>query len=448
MKRLNTLLFVLIIIPFSLMGQSLSFSEAVENLKQGNKKLKGFEKQAEVAHLNYQATKGLYFPKISLNANYIHMNDNLYLNFNKYRNRLANFIGLNAGILGDWRVQFQEQNISRVSADLVWPVFTGGEIRAGIKANKLKVNLADAETNKLENTLISNLVERYFQTQLAKEVINVRKQVLDAAKKHLYNAEKLEKNGIIAPIETMQAKTAVADAERELLSTLKDEELAKTTLIGLMGQQNVQLDLITPLFEVRDLKPLTYYQDLAKENYPDIVKARIKKEMTKQNKALKKGKFIPDVAIVGKKYLYTENLPITEPDWYVGVGMKVDVFEGLKKIKEYKQATALSQSIDLITTQAQVDIQTLVKKYYTEILKQQEQIESLEKSISFAKEVVRVRNKAFKEGFATSVDVADANLYLASIKIKRLKALFESDKALANLLETCGDSMLFLNFTR
>lgn len=63
---------------------------------------------------------------------------------------------------------------------------------------------------------------------------------------------------------------------------------------------------------------------------------------------------------------------------------------------------------------------------------------SLEQSLLFAKELVRVREKAFIEGFSTSVEVADAYLYLASIEIKRYQALFEMDKTLAQLLETCG----------
>ena len=99
---------------------------------------------------------------------------------------------------------------------------------------------------------------------------------------------------------------------------------------------------------------------------------------------------------------------------------------------------AVSESVDLLQAQAEKDIQTLVKKQYTEILKQQEQLESLKKNESFAEELVRVREKAFYEGFAKSTDVVDANLYLASIRMKKLKALFEMDKSLAEMLETCG----------
>lgn len=99
---------------------------------------------------------------------------------------------------------------------------------------------------------------------------------------------------------------------------------------------------------------------------------------------------------------------------------------------------AVSESVDFLTKQAERDIQTLVKKQFTEIQKQQEQLESLKKSLAFAEELVRVREKAFYEGFAKSVDVVDANLYLASIRMKKLQALFAMDKALTEMLETCG----------
>jgi len=68
--------------------------------------------------------------------------------------------------------------------------------------------------------------------------------------------------------------------------------------------------------------------------------------------------------------------------------------------------------------------------------------------LEFARELVRVRNQAFSEGLSSSTDVADANLYLASIEIKGYQALFEMDKVLAQLLETCGLSGEYTNYMK
>ena len=439
MKKIN-LTFALISVLLSgvMSAQSLSLQDALGLMENNNGKLKGYERQTEAADYGIKAAQGLYLPQVTMSGKIIRMNEPLALNLNKYKYELSHLLKLNPNILGDWKVPFQDPTIMTLQADVKWPIFTGGKIKAANNAAKIKRDLAQAESDKIKSQLISEVSTRYFQVQLAKEAVKVREQAKEASEKHLYNAEQLEKNGMIAAVEKMQAETAVADAQRELQGAEKDVSLAEAALLGAINTQNIPEDLSTPLFEVNLLKPLEYYQQQAKENYPEIAKAKLKKQLAEQDVALKKSKFMPDIALIGSKYLLTENLPVTEPDWYVGIGMQVDIFTGLKNKQEYKQAIAMSESVDLLQAQAEKDIQTLVKKQYTEILKQQEQVESLKKNESFAEELVRVREKAFYEGFAKSTDVVDANLYLASIKMKKLKALFEMDKSLAEMLETCG----------
>ncbi len=89
------------------------------------------------------------------------------------------------------------------------------------------------------------------------------------------------------------------------------------------------------------------------------------------------------------------------------------------------------------------DIGILVRKYYQELDKHQALVSSLKKDEAFAEELLRVREKAFNEGMGTSTDVVDATLYLSSIQLKRLKALFDYDVTLASLLEVCGKSTEF-----
>ena len=45
------------------------------------------------------------------------------------------------------------------------------------------------------------------------------------------------------------------------------------------------------------------------------------------------------------------------------------------------QAKAQRESVEQLTAQAEKDVQTLVKKHYTEIEKQREQLQSLQESL-------------------------------------------------------------------
>lgn len=404
----------------------------------------------------------------------MHLADPLSLNFNDYKAPLQTEIGgvfrqlaqmplpplqRLAGALSnriqplfaqDWRYEFQKQDIWKVSADAKWVLFAGGKVRVANKIGTLNTEMATVEHQKTENVLISELAERYFQRQLAEKALEVRQKSLSTAEYHYENAQKLEKNGMIASVEMLQAKKAVTDAQREVMAAEKDMQLAQTALYGVMGIAEQPLTaLTTELFEVAPLQSLEYYQQQAKEHYPAIVQAKIKAQMATQSVKAQQAAYLPDVAVVGKKYLWSENLPLTEPDnWVVGVGLQWNLFNGLQDKHKIAQAKALRESVELITAQAEKDVQTLVKKQYTEIEKQREQYLSLEESLRFAEELVRARDKAFAEGLSTSTDVADANLYLASIKIKRYQALFEMDKTLAQLLETCGMSEKFTSMTK
>ena len=173
------------------LAQSLSFSEALDRMRGANQKLKGMEKQAEASQYGEKSYKGLYLPQLSINASYTRLSDPLSLSFDKYKapiqaqlGQLGNAIPaplqptlgpVFAQMVGrfqplfvqEWRYEFQEQDIWRLSADLRWVVFAGGKVRVGNKVGQLNHEIAKIESQKTENMLISELAERYFQVQLA-----------------------------------------------------------------------------------------------------------------------------------------------------------------------------------------------------------------------------------------------------------------------------------------
>ena len=72
-----------------------------------------------------------------------------------------------------------------------------------------------------------------------------------------------------------------------------------------------------------------------------------------------------------------------------------------------------------------------------------EQFDALEASLALAEENLHVQRRAFEEGFATSLNVVDAQLSLSGVQMERLVAAFDFDVALAELLEASGQSERF-----
>lgn len=436
-------------------AQNLSFTDAYNKMYQNNNTLKAVNKQSETQQYVTKSINGLRYPSLNAYAMGVVFDKKIDLSFNDARNNLAGFLNLpDASVLGDWKVQVGKKEMGFAGLNATWPIFTGGKINAAVSASKIESEIIDKTIESTENHLISELATRYFQVKLADEAYIVRKQVLDAMKHHLYNASKLEENGIIAPAERLVADVAVSEANREFLAAEKNIKLARTALANTLDIDQISDDLSTPFIKTADLNTLEYYKESAITNYPELQKILLQKELAEEGIKAKKANYYPDIAIFGQTVLL-HNDPVAfgildssrERPWVVGVGLTYNIFGGMKNKNELKAAKSTRETIDFLEAKAQRDVKTLIENLYFEIEKSQEEIKNLKVQEEFATELLRVRNKAFAEGLATSTDVVDAETNLSVIKLLILNTEYVYIISLANLLEYSGQSKEFLKYT-
>lgn len=436
-------------------AQNLSFTDAYNTMYKDNNTLKAVNKHKETQQYVSKAFKGLRYPSINAYGMGVAFDRRIDLSFNDARNSLAGFLNIpNPDALGDWKVNVGKKEMAFAGLNATWPIFTGGKINAAIKASEIEGEIAEKTIEATENHLISELVTRYFQVKLADEAYLVRQQVLDAMKHHLFNATKLEENGIIAPAERLVADVAVSEANREFLAAQKNIKLARTALANTLDKDNITESLSTPFVKSVTLNTLEYYKEAAVKNYPELQKIILQKELADQGVKAKKANYYPDIAIFGQTVLL-HNDPIAfgilesskQKPWVVGVGVTYNIFGGFKNKNELKAAESTRESIDFLEAKAQRDVKTLVENLYFEIEKSQEEITNLKVQEEFAKELLRVRTKAFSEGLATSTDVIDAETNLSVVKLLILNAEYLYSVSLANLFEFSGQSKEFLKYT-
>ncbi|PTN08504.1 TolC family protein [Mangrovibacterium marinum] len=436
--------FLLIVSGGAVVAQSLSYGQARDLMIRNNKKLQSLDKQLESDEYVRKQAGALRLPDLKLTGMAVRLDEDLGLDLNEKRDQLSQLLQLpSADVLGNWNFVMQQKSFWTVSMNLNYPLFTGGKINAAVNAADYKSQIKQSEVTKEQNGLLTALTTRYFQLQLANEAVVVRGQAVDAAKHHWEDARKLEKNGMAATVERMQAEAAFADAQRELMAARKDADLARTALLGVLGVDSIPDELTTPLFTSPQLQVLADYEGLAVQYYPDINKLFLMQELSEQGLKAKKAAYVPDVALMGNYELLSGNVAEIVPKWFAGVGVSFTLFDGMSRKNEIREYSATKQSISLMKEQAQQDIRVLVRKQYQALEKNAEQLVALEKDVAFAEELLRIREKAFVEGFGKSVDVVDANLYLSAIRLKRVQALYEYDITLAALLETCGQSDQF-----
>lgn len=449
-------IFGLLCIPTLGFSQQLSFEQAYNTMYQNNSLLKAEQQNVQRSQYNFKAIKGLRYPSLTAVGTGIYMDRHLSLDFNGVRDGIAGIIpNLNPDLLGDWDFELNKRGMVMAGLNSTWAMYTGGKINAAVQAEKLQHEIALEQQTQAQNQLISELVVRYYSVKLADKALEVRKEVKTAIEQHQYNAIKLLEHGMIAPVEKLAADVAVAKANTELEAANSDANLARIALANTLEVDGIDQDLPSEFFLVDNLQALSYYQDLATVNFPELKKLALQHKLTQEGVKAKKASQYPTVfafgqtilahnnPINGLELLYDNNKP-----WVVGVGVSYTLFEGLKNRNEIKAAKALEQSVVHMQDRALIDVQTVIAQLYLELGKQVEQLSHLLIEQELAQELVRVRSKAFVEGFASSTDVVDAQTALSVVKLLRLQANFNYTVSLASLLEFCGESQSFIAYTK
>lgn len=446
----------------------LDFSSAIQQMNNTNALLQSVRYEKEKSEYDRKGAMGLFLPKIDINFTYTHLNDPIEMDFNPLRDAMlgmnATSVYMNHGpvaasnyintINNDPRFArsnfvetIQEQDFWTVTATVKQPVFTGGKILAANRAADANMEAASEKVRYTQNALFTELTQRYYSLRLAMKVVDVRKEVLDGMATHLSQATRMQENGMISNAEKLHAEVAYSEAEREYKKALRDKD---TVLAALKNTLSTNSDIIpvSELFMSENIRDINYYKDKAVQLNPVLSQMKANHEMAHQVYMKEMARYSPDIFLFGSANVLHKNLGESTPEWYVGAGATMTIIDGLTRYNSVKSASATEKKVAAAMRQANRDIETLVEKSYNELMKDVEQIQTLEKSVEFAEEYLRVRDTAFKAGFGTSIDVVDARLNLSKVKIERLQALYEFDVSLARLLEVSGISEQYESYRK
>lgn len=398
------------------------------------------------------AAKDLYLPKINLSGSYIYMEDKVSLDLED----IEPFSSIDpenappalAPILNVPTVtDFTDRGTTISSIRGVWPLFIGGKRGAAIDIAREQHIEAAKVLAMQQQAKFEDLARIYFGVVLAAQVVETFKEVESGLEKHQYNAIKLEQQGQIAYIERLQADASLDKAKVDTKKAQRSYEIAQLALAELLHTHNA-VQPSTALFTQATLPKLDTYLSRTLNTFPGLGILDSKSEQAKKLITIAKSNYLPDVFMFGNYELY-QNDSLAEkiaPDWELGVGVSVPIVDNTGRSGKVKAAHSTVEQIKHLRAQAERDLSLLVEKTYREAYQALEEYQGLESTIALAKENLRIRQKAFSQGFATSLDVVDAQMYQAGVTTRRQSAAYNHVVALAKLTALTGEMNLFSQY--
>ncbi len=432
----------------------LSFQEAWDLLQQQNNSLAAQRANVErYAHLK-DATQNLNLPSVSVGANFTRLDQDVTLSGKQIFDSTGQALPalpptlaqLVAGI-GSIQSTITERDIFTSSIRAIWPIFTGGRITAAQDAAAGKEDEAQSQLAMEIQARYEDLAKYYFSVVLAKEVLATRIAVEEGLTQHRDNALKLEQQGQIAHVERLQADASLDKAKVERKKAQKTLDIAQSALTQILGATET-VEPSGMLFINTSLSPMHAFIEQTLNTYPGLSLLDAKEKQASSLIKAEQGKYYPEVYLYGDYSLHEDDSLASQmkPDWLVGVGVNIPLIENTGRSEQVKAANSAVNQVRYLKAQAKQDLSVLVEKTYLEAEQALEEVTGLNSSLNLAQENLRLRQKAFSQGLSTSVDVVDAELYLASIRTQQSLASFNYLISLNKLLALSSEMSSFSTY--
>ncbi|MFA0504499.1 TolC family protein [Vibrio sp. 10N.222.54.B12] len=429
----------------------LTFSEAWQILQENNNSLAAQQANVERYQHLQNSTSSLNLPSITLGANYTHLDSDVTINGEQFSDSLS---GVNPAIsailrplVGGVTSTITEQDIFSSSIRAVWPIFTGGRITAAQNAAEGKSEEAQSQLLMEKQARYEDLSKYYFSVILAEDVVRTRQAVEAGLTQHRDFAIKLEQQGQIARVERLQADASLDKAIVERTKAQNDLKIAQLALTQILGQ-NESVEPSEQLFINKNLPHMDVFIDQTLMTYPGLKILDAKEKQASSLIKAEKGKYYPEVYLYGDYSLYEDDSLASEmkPDWLVGIGVNVPLLDTSGRSNKVAAAHSAVSQVQFLKSQAKQDLTVLVQKTYLEANQAIEEVQGLNSSLSLAQENLLLRKKAFTQGLSNSLEVVDAELYLASIKTQQSAARFKYLISLNKLLALTSEMNAYSSY--
>ncbi|MGN2670394.1 TolC family protein [Aliivibrio fischeri] len=444
LKMTRVSILITTLLSISVQAKSVDFDSAWKNVLNNHNGIAAERMNVQRQESLASGTSDLNLPSITLSANYTYLDDDVTVSAEQVWNSTNASIPF---LLPNLTSTLSERDIFTSSIRAIWPIFTGGRISAAESAAEGKTAEARSQLLMKQQASYEDLAKYYFSTVLAKEVVNTYSEVEQGLAKHRDNAIKLQQQGQIAKVERLQADASYDKAKVDLRKAQQDYDIANAALVSML-QTTETVTPETQLFINKSLPQLNAFVDSTLDTYPGLALLDAKELQAESLVKAEKGRYYPDVYLYGNYNLYEGDSLSAEitPDWLVGVGVNVPLLDNKGRSDKVVAAHSAIQQVKYLKTQAKQDLVLLVEKTYREALQAIDEYNGLASSLELAKENVQLREKAFKQGLSTSLDVVDAELYLASIKTQRSLASFNYVISLVKLLALSNQTDTFVQY--
>ncbi len=375
--------------------------------------------------------KAGFLPSLSLNGSYNFLEETQKVSFpDPLTGQMMEF---KIDFTRDYTLQF------RVSQSL----YTGGRLTGSYRIARSSYDAAVASLERQQSKVALNVIEAFYGLLLAKESVKVTRQAVQTAEEFLRVVKARYEAGEASSFEVLRAEVEVSNLKPAVISARNAIALSELALKKAMG-----MDASEDIDFVGEFEHETFDIDrdealrLALANRPEIRLAEIQREIAEQSIRVAKAQRLPILSLTANYDIRTDEITL-ESDLlektYAGyLVVSLPIFDGFRTRSQISKAYSLRRQAEISKANVEDFIELEVRGSLLQIGAALERLKSQEKNVEMATEGLKIANERYLQGYATNLDVMDAQLALTQARTNRIQALHDLNLAIAKAKKAMG----------
>lgn len=345
-----------------------------------------------------------------------------------------------------------DPNSYRINAGASYVIFNGFSRESNYNKTKDNLNSIYYSNQHLRRTVILNIYRQFTEVLRTKQIIKLRQENLDLAKKDYLKIKAQYDVGVLPITNIYTQETEISNRELELLKAENDYKLASANLLSLMGlNPNSEAEFLDDGYpkSIRDhniekfrkeIGSIESATDRAIKNRLDIQAADYSISSAQLQMQVANSQYFPILSAMGG-WSWTNNDLTKFSELgrsYIGLNLQVPIFDNFRTNYQVQAAKAL---LDQKEIEKNVIIQNIKKEVKTSFLNletAEKQIEISERALLSAEKSFESAEGRFRAGSISITDYYYANNLLINAKVNRITAFYNYYNAQKEVLYSMG----------
>ncbi len=436
------------LVPFFSKGQLFNQETKELFLKAAEKNdtLQIYEIRKQQSNIEITNAKYSFLPRVSFNATYTRLNDDIVFPANLQQLLLGSQallvkekigIPFNTALPSTVSLQpvspIQQKDIIKTTVNGQMLLFSGFKVSNGIKALKHQQKSLDYLTDKQNTKLFLEISDVYDKTALlhaSDVIISSSEKILDEQTRFVEGAIK---NGLATPLERKRIELA----KQKLILKEVENESAKRLLSYKMNQ-------LTGI-------PSEDFMQLEPQLVQALIDTAVRMEVRPEIKALNEGisalrykekaeltDYIPKVALFGQYETRKKDLSLFDPKWYAGVRLQWNVFDGLTAKNNAKKIALERKSLEVQKKSAAELFELGYKKALEDYRVASQKIILKKTEADLARSTYEFVSKQYLNGLTTITELLNALTDVEKARFEMQQSIYEQRKAALQAAEING----------